>query len=322
MEIAQQPVSLKHLKGRFHMQPDGCITDRHGNPASNSELRAFPLWYRYEFMIEGIAGQYFLDRLRLFNGFKISTEQFDQEDENQVHFTELKEYVLWNTHSRDRREYALNGMALDLQAQTMQYDKLAAAKDQTGLDCLKKFYLQCFTAGSAMSVKSASGNHIAANNDASLKNGLTMSNNGLGGALQSPINPNFDLRLPFGSESNSNSYSGAGRCEEQKKRKQEHNDPEAVSKRHRGSANKKVAPQKDLAEPFQDKAIDGITRPGADAGPDAGSSSAASHAKLDSNEVGGMEIPGFGSMTVPDDFPATMDPRLLLIPGPGGVYPP
>ncbi|KAJ4291173.1 Nucleolar protein 9 [Kalmusia sp. IMI 367209] len=53
-----------------------------------------------------------------------------------------------------------------------------------------------------------------------------------------------------------------GRREEQKKRKREHDDPDAASKRRRKSVDDDPdAPRED--EPFQDEAIDGVTRPGA-----------------------------------------------------------
>lgn len=58
-----------------------------------------------------------------------------------------------------------------------------------------------------------------------------------------------------------------GRRDEEKKRKREHvEDPEAASKRRRKSVDEEPQdrqPDEDDQQPFQDEAIDGVTRPGA-----------------------------------------------------------
>ena len=54
-----------------------------------------------------------------------------------------------------------------------------------------------------------------------------------------------------------------GRREEHKKRKRDHDAPDAASKRRRKSVDDEVVAPQLQEEPFQDEAIDGVTRPAA-----------------------------------------------------------
>jgi nucleolar protein 9 len=54
-----------------------------------------------------------------------------------------------------------------------------------------------------------------------------------------------------------------GRRGDDKKRKRDHDDPDAAPKRRRKSVDDDAPPQEHEEQPFQDEAIDGVTRPGA-----------------------------------------------------------
>jgi nucleolar protein 9 len=54
-----------------------------------------------------------------------------------------------------------------------------------------------------------------------------------------------------------------GRRGDEKKRKREHDDPNAAPKRRRKSPDDAPQEHEQEAQPFQDEAIDGVTRPGA-----------------------------------------------------------